>query len=172
VRRPRPFPYHGDAVYTVSSLQGSPAVLDLGLNIGADGSTCFVTGPKSSTCSSVSDLWKNASLVKTVVLPHTAQTVLDSLVGGDGTQARQAVVDGLLTASGVTLTDPTAQSQLPPGAPRVFNPEVQVMGPTPGSPVAVAATRFAALPQSERYAWLSSHLSALRAGQLTTADLP
>lgn len=165
------FPYHGDAVYTVSSLQGSPAVLDLGLNIGADGSTCFVTGPKSSTCSSVSDLWKNASLVKTVVLPHTAQTVLDSLVG-DRTEAQQAVVDGMLTAAGVTLTDPTAQSQLPPGAPRVFNPEVQVMGPTPGSAVAVAATRFAALPQSERYAWLSKHLSALSAGQISTADVP
>jgi hypothetical protein len=165
------FPYHGDAVYTIASLQGSPAVLNLGLNIGADGSTCFVTGPKSSTCSSVTALWQNASLVKTVVLPHTAQTVLADMIG-EGGDAQQAVVDAMLASAGVSLTDPTAQSQLPPGAPRVFNPEVQVLGPTPGSPVAVAAARFAALSAAERGTWLSTHLSALRAGHITAADLP
>ncbi len=35
-----------------------------------------------------------------------------------------------------------------------------------------AATRFAALPAATRHAWLASHLSALRAGQLSLAQLP
>ncbi|HTT55345.1 MAG TPA: hypothetical protein VMH35_28475 [Streptosporangiaceae bacterium] len=49
-------------------------------------------------------------------------------------------------------------------------------GPHPGStypaPIAAAATRFAALPAATRHAWLASHLTALRAGQLTLAQLP
>lgn len=165
------FPYHGGGVYTVSSLQGSPAVLDLGLNIGADGSTCFVTGTASSTCTSVTALWQDANLVKTVVLPHSALTVLGAMAG-DSTPAQQAVVAAMLETAGVSLTDPTAQSKLPPGAPSVFNPEVQVLGPTPGSPAAVAAARFAALPAAERHAWLSTNLPALHAGQAIAAQLP
>ncbi|MEV4620694.1 hypothetical protein AB0J74_18535 [Asanoa sp. NPDC049573] len=42
----------------------------------------------------------------------------------------------------------------------------------PGSPVAEAARRFAALPAATRRAWLVAHLPALRAGQLTLARLP
>jgi len=38
--------------------------------------------------------------------------------------------------------------------------------------VAAAAQRFAALPAATRHAWLASHLAALRAGQLTLAQLP
>ena len=38
--------------------------------------------------------------------------------------------------------------------------------------IATAATRFAALPAATRHAWLASHLAALRAGQLTLAQLP
>jgi hypothetical protein len=38
--------------------------------------------------------------------------------------------------------------------------------------LARAATRFAALPAAARHAWLASHLAALRAGQLTLAQLP
>jgi hypothetical protein len=41
-----------------------------------------------------------------------------------------------------------------------------------GSPVAAAARRFAALSLATRRAWLRSHLSALRAGQITLAQLP
>jgi hypothetical protein len=42
----------------------------------------------------------------------------------------------------------------------------------PGSPAAVAAQRFAALPAAERHAWLVRDLAALRAGHITLAQLP
>jgi hypothetical protein len=42
----------------------------------------------------------------------------------------------------------------------------------PGTPEYAAAERFAALPASARHAWLLRHLSALRAGQITLAQLP
>ena len=35
-----------------------------------------------------------------------------------------------------------------------------------------AAQRFAALPAAARHAWLVQHLAALRAGQITLAQLP
>ena len=35
-----------------------------------------------------------------------------------------------------------------------------------------AAQRFAALPAAARHAWLVEHLAALRAGQITLAQLP
>ena len=41
-----------------------------------------------------------------------------------------------------------------------------------GTPAAAAAERFAALPASVRHAWLVRHLAALRAGQVTLAELP
>ena len=42
----------------------------------------------------------------------------------------------------------------------------------PGSPAATAARRFAALPAVARHRWLLRHLTALRAGQITLAQLP
>jgi hypothetical protein len=42
----------------------------------------------------------------------------------------------------------------------------------PGSPAAAAARRFAALPALARHIWLARHLTALRAGQITLAQLP
>jgi hypothetical protein len=41
-----------------------------------------------------------------------------------------------------------------------------------GTPAFAAAQRFAALPASVRHAWLAGHLTALRAGQITLAQLP
>jgi hypothetical protein len=45
-------------------------------------------------------------------------------------------------------------------------------GVAPGSPASAAAQRFAALPAAVRHAWLAAHLTALRAGQITLAQLP
>jgi hypothetical protein len=44
--------------------------------------------------------------------------------------------------------------------------------PEPGSPAALAARRFAALTPTARHAWLAQHLTALRAGRLSVAQLP
>jgi hypothetical protein len=38
--------------------------------------------------------------------------------------------------------------------------------------IAVAARRFAAVPATTRHAWLAAHLTALRAGGITLAQLP
>ncbi len=44
--------------------------------------------------------------------------------------------------------------------------------PAPGSPAAAAAQRFAALPAATRHDWLMTHVEALRAGQITLAEIP
>jgi hypothetical protein len=44
--------------------------------------------------------------------------------------------------------------------------------PVPGSPAARAARRFAVLTPAARHDWLAHHLAALRAGQITLAELP
>ncbi|WP_020575406.1 ABC transporter permease [Actinopolymorpha alba] len=78
---------------------------------------------------------------------NTAREILNSVIGGDRrrtTDAQQAVAAAILKTS-----------TLPPG-----------------SPTANAAQRFAALPPATRHAWLTRHVAALRAGQLTLAELP
>ena len=71
------------------------------------------------------------------------------------------------------------------GIPLAAQPE-QVLGPSPWTlpsygphpattyppQIVAAARRFAALPAATRHAWLASHLTALRAGHLTLAQLP
>ena len=77
----------------------------------------------------------------------TAHDILNSVIGGDRretTNAQQAVAEAILKTS--TLE--------------------------PGTPTAAAAQRFAALSPAARHAWLTSHVAALRAGQLTLAELP
>jgi len=64
--------------------------------------------------------------------------------------AQQAVEDALLTAVGS----------------QPLNPNVHSAG------VSAAARRFAALPASARHAWLATHLTALRAGAITLAQIP
>jgi hypothetical protein len=64
--------------------------------------------------------------------------------------AQQAVEDALLTAAGS----------------QPLNPAVTSAG------ISAAAQRFAALPASARHAWLATHLTALRAGAITLAQIP
>ena len=99
---------------------------------------------------------------------------------GTGTPAQQAVQAALLQGAGLPFAGQPlvlsifglpswAQATLqgPPGGPG------SASGPGPASgPVYAAARRLAALPPSARHAWLASHLAALRAGQLTLAQLP
>lgn len=68
--------------------------------------------------------------------------------------AQQAVVTALMTAVG-------SQAQFP-----------QVNGAGPASAQTAAAKRFASLSSAARHAWLATHLSALRAGTITLAQIP
>jgi hypothetical protein len=84
--------------------------------------------------------------LSTAVRTETARNIVNNVIGGDRkgmTAAQQAITDALLKTS-----------TLPPGTP------------------AAAAQRFAALPPAARHAWLTRHLAALRAGQVTLAELP
>ena len=83
----------------------------------------------------------------TVLQTDTAHDILSSVIGGgrrETTDAQQAVAEAILKTS--TLS--------------------------PGTPTAAAAQRFAALPPAARHAWLTHHVAALRAGQITLAELP
>ena len=92
---------------------------------------------------------------------------------GAGTPAQRAVQAALLQGAGLPIAgQPNLLSfvGLPSWA-RVTG------GPSPGphrasGPVYAAARRFAALPPGARHAWLAAHLAALRADQLTLAQLP
>jgi hypothetical protein len=82
-----------------------------------------------------------------------------------GTPAQQAVTVGLLQAAGVALLTPTeAASGTGPGDASLVLKA--------GSAVCEAGMRFAALSAAAHHAWLLTHLSALRAGRVTLAQLP
>jgi hypothetical protein len=89
---------------------------------------------------------------------------------GYGDPAQTAVEATLLKNAGIPLA--TQAKQALPDSPWGN----AIVGP-PGNggypaQIATAATRFAALPAATRHAWLASHLTALRAGHLTLAQLP
>ena len=73
---------------------------------------------------------------------------------------------GLLTLNGVPQWGQATLLGLTDGQESENGP-----GPLAG-PIYTAALRFAALPPATRHAWLTAHLPALRAGQLTLAQLP
>jgi hypothetical protein len=82
-------------------------------------------------------------------------TLVQALTGGCGDDpAQQAIRAALLKTAGLSLA-----------------PVVQSTGGLPAS-AAAAAMRFASLPPATRHAWLQSHLVALAAGRLTTAQIP
>ncbi len=82
-------------------------------------------------------------------------TLVQALTGGCGDDpAQQAIRAALLKANGLSLAL-----------------VVQSTGGLPASALA-AAMRFAALTPATRHAWLQSHLVTLRAGRITTAQIP
>jgi hypothetical protein len=100
---------------------------------------------------------------------------------GAGTPAQQAVQAVMLHGVGVPFAAQPkvlsgvglpswAQTTLAASAAARHRP---ADGPGPATgPVYTAARRLAALSPGARYAWLASHLAALRAGRLTLAQLP
>jgi hypothetical protein len=96
--------------------------------------------------------------------------LLVARVTGDGpaaSQAQNAVAAALLLAAGQRGLTTDQASAGPPGLDPGQSP-----GVSSGTPEYAAAERFAALPESARRAWLLRHLSALRVGQVTLAQLP
>lgn len=59
-----------------------------------------------------------------------------------------------------------------PAQQAVLTAILQTTGLASGTPADAAAGRFAALPAATRHAWLVENLAALRAGQITMAQLP
>jgi hypothetical protein len=102
-------------------------------------------------------------------LRSSAAPAIVAGVTGDGpgaSAAQQAVTAALMMAAGQPAQGP------PPGIPSGIQPGTPPIWPAPGSPGYAAARRFAALPAPARHAWLVRHLAALRAGQVTLAQLP
>ena len=91
--------------------------------------------------------------------------------GPGASQAQNAVAAALTMILGRVSADPNLQASLSeqaPGGPG----RSELGGLIRGTPAQPAAERFAALPAQTRSAWLASHLAALRAGQITLAQLP
>jgi len=94
------------------------------------------------------------------------QLVIDVILDGSGrgadlnpSQAELAVIGG-----SVRFPSWVEGRDLPPPFSRLRD--------APGSPVGLAARRFAALTPAARHDWLADHLTALRAGQISLAELP
>ena len=105
------------------------------------------------------------------------QLVAEVIGDGSGASpAQNAVAAGLMLAAGqgrlntYQLAIEPSRRGLPvaPGGPDLG----QSPGVAPGTPAYAAAERFAALPAATRHAWLTGHLTALRAGRVTLAQLP
>jgi hypothetical protein len=95
-----------------------------------------------------------------------APALLVTLIGDNAgsSPAQQAVTTAMMVIAGLPV----------PGRPPAT--VIEVIGPlpevAPGSPAYAAARRFAACPAPVRRAWLAAHLTALRAGRVTLAQLP
>jgi len=99
------------------------------------------------------------------------QLIRDVILGGNASaaaarpsQAQLAVIAASVRPGAVWLG---------PSAADVSAPEIsgrQLL--TLSGPAARAARRFAALPPAAKHAWLAQHLAALRAGQMSPAQLP
>ncbi len=116
--------------------------------------------------------------------------------GPGATTAQDAVATAIMQAAGVRLAAPSPGSAPAAGrapgtgrspargrVPARRGETLSGSGPGPmgvsavpplaaGSPGYAAAQRFAAQPAAVRHAWLVRHLAALRAGQITLAQLP
>ncbi len=110
-------------------------------------------GPTMTTTELAAELRSNAGL-----------NIVANVIGvprSGASQAQLAVMAALLKAAGGPVVIAcTAGPGCQPGL------------PAPGSAAYSAAQRFAALPAAARHAWLVQHLAALRAGQITLAQLP
>jgi hypothetical protein len=108
--------------------------------------------------------------------------IVSAVIGDNpsASQAQHAVAAALKIAAGLPLAAPSGRSRCEspaascaarsPG--RAADMRSQPPEVLPGSPAYAAAQRFAALAAPDRHAWLVQHLTALRAGRITLAQLP
>ncbi|WP_075016803.1 hypothetical protein [Actinacidiphila rubida] len=145
---------------------GDPPVAHLALDIGYDGAMWMGPSPAGQAlprrCCTSEQMWTSVPYVTAEVLPPVAGAILDRLVG-HADPAQQAVVEGLLRASGVPL-DSMASAARIDGSP--------IGLPQPGTPAHAAGERCAALSANARHAWLTAHLADLRGGRVTLEQLP
>jgi hypothetical protein len=139
----------------VIGLPGAPERVDIGSRTPASGDSRVLTvgsellidpGPAFDT-------------VPPELRTDVAITAIERVVApgrGANGPAQQAIAGALVDAMNVEVRDVGSNSLLP----------------VPGSPAAAAARRFAALPAATRHDWLASRVEALRAGELTLADIP
>ena len=122
-------------------------------------------------------------LVLPIQMPQSTQTIaqMAGQARGDGwdlvtnfvgdgpgaSQAQDAVAAAIFLAGKLPGAGTTFTTSGQPGADPGLS---QAM--TQGTPANAAAQRFAAFPAQTRRAWLAAHLAALRAGQITLAQLP
>jgi hypothetical protein len=97
-------------------------------------------------------------LMRAIIIGSAGEFGSNGFQPDPGTQAQQAVMDGLLKALG---TKPYPVPQPDENGPAALPAQV-----------ATAAARFAALPATTRHAWLAANLAALKAGTITLAQLP
>jgi hypothetical protein len=101
---------------------------------------------------------------------------LDAFVGAGlrprgGTPAQQAVLAALLSRVGVSFA--RQPGLLAPSSSVTIGGNGGLPGlPQKGSPIYAIAERFASQPVAAQRAWLTSHLAALRSGDLTVDQLP
>lgn len=103
-----------------------------------------------------------AQLVQTLGLRLMSDVILhgsDRAAGQNPSQAELAVIGGSVRFPSIVED-------------RDLAPLVGQLLPAPGSPAARAARRFAALTPAAKHDWLAHHLTALRAGQISVAELP
>jgi hypothetical protein len=172
-------------VTEVAGLPGAPART-------AQVAQFFVAGPGLGGSAGVGQIARMSGQPPVLQLPLGAFN-LPAIFGSDRTQfidqVKLETVHAVVTL-GSSFGDPAqvaveAALLQNAGIPVAAQPR-QVLAPSPWAlpsngpqpvahypaQIAAAAQRFAALPATTRHAWLASHLAALRAGQLTLAQLP
>ena len=133
-----------------------------------------------------------AEVVRSGIGPDIVASILRD--GPDASPAQRAVAVALIMATRMRVKSPSVPQRAAgdqPGSPqqreRCGRGAACAAGPAddaagliswplpevvPGTPAAAAARRFAALRAQARRAWLAAHLTALRAGLITLAQLP
>ncbi len=165
----------GPELTELAGLPGAPARI-------SQVATTYRQGPGNSTIT-IAESGSPSAFVLPDLIPGqpgvTSADFASQLVQGLGLQLTSDVI---LNGSGRAAARNPSPAELaviagsvrfPPSVEqRDLAPFVGRLLPAPGSPAALAARRFAALTPAARHDWLADHLTALRAGQISLAELP